>query len=139
MLEKYNYVMNIKPDVYDLSNDSYSVFLDYTKRFKEMQDYNYKSCLSNMYFYTITFDPDRFGGAVYLDSERDYILHKLALLLRDDLIFTGYGCFECHKNGKSHAHVILHTNEPKKVYTVLKKCFTNNPYNKCAIDYGPAK
>lgn len=96
------------------------------------------SVLSNTYFITITFDPAKFGVANQRDEEETYILSHLANIYRQDWCFRFYGCFEQHKNGTTHAHLIMHTNYRHEIFVYLKRQFTDNPRNTHAIDIGMA-
>lgn len=95
--------------------------------------------LSNMWFITITFDPSKFGAVNDKDLEKNYILCSIVQLIRKFSIFYVYGSFEFQKNGAIHSHLILRSGEIIDIIKHLKKCFTNNPRNNKAIDYGPAK
>lgn len=91
-----------------------------------------------MYFLTITFDPDRFGlDYEYItdDQKKKYVLSKLQDILSAErfdvedelmppLITAIYGCFEYTKNLQVHAHAILLSPQPGTLYTALKPYFT---------------
>ena len=96
------------------------------------------SYLSNTYFITITFDPTRFGVANPPEQEEQYILYQLARIIKKGFCFSFFGCFEKHKNGITHSHLIMHSNYRVEVYDLLKRAFTNNPRNRVAIDIGNA-
>jgi len=92
--------------------------------------------LSLMKFVTITFDPDKFGSVNESDREKEYILSVLYnLQIHYHFI---YGCFEYHKSGTIHAHLIINTT-CCNLKQILRPKFTNNPKNHKAIDIGPAK
>lgn len=94
----------------------------------------------NLYFLTITFDPNRFKNlSLNADAEETYILHQLALATKDQLIIELVGCFELQNNGTTHAHVHVRTYQPIELYKSLKKKFTNNMRNNKAIDLQPAR
>lgn len=103
--------------------------------------YDYKNELSTSHFVTITFDPAKFGMQMFDDERQQYIIHKLYNLMSKDLIKKCYGSFERHKNGIIHSHLIINAQQEdiKKITKLLKSYFTDNPYNKIAIDIGPAK
>lgn len=91
------------------------------------------------YFITITFDPDKFGHYNDNNKEEDYILYILAKLYKDEIIKNFYGCFEKHKSGTIHSHLIANIYDISKFRTLIKKSFTNNARNMRAIDIGTYK
>lgn len=95
-----------------------------------------KSSLSYLKFITITFDPDKFGSVNEDIREKEYILSVL-YRLKSYYTFI-YGCFEYHKSGTVHSHLIMHTSVAN-MKQMLRPYFTNNPKNKIVIDVGPAK
>lgn len=95
--------------------------------------------LSNMYFITYTFDPAKFGSNNDNDLERNYILSILAQIIKLEKCTYIYGCFENHQSMVTHSHFIIRTNYIAEIKKHLKKSATDNPYNKAAIDIGPAK
>jgi len=104
-------------------------------------NYEYKEKLSTSYFITITFDPARFGMQPFDEERKDYIIHKMYNVMDYQLIKEVYGSFERHKNGIIHTHAIItaYFDDIKQINKVMKSYFTDNPYNKIAIDIGPAK
>lgn len=96
------------------------------------------SDLSSWKFLTITFDPQKFGVSNEPEDERNYILHHLLRVYRLDYCSHLYGCFEMHKTGRTHAHIIVRVLD-NDIYSELKKSFTDNPKNKNAIDLGLAR
>lgn len=104
------------------------------------QPYDYEDFLSLTKFYTITFDPNKFG-TLKIDKRQafEYILHHLLHCYKYFHIFSLYGCIEMHQNGNPHAHIIIHSNYHKEITTYLKSKFTDNMHNKHCIDVGPAK
>lgn len=102
-------------------------------------DYDYKDKLSNEYFITITFDPSKFGLQPYESERKDYILYQLTRLRNKDLFTDCYGCFEYHKNGIIHTHLIMNTAFPKEIYQILKSKFTDNSHNKVVLQIDKAK
>ena len=102
-------------------------------------EFEYKDKLSNAHFITLTFDPAKFGLQEYRSQRMDYISYQLTSLLQQQLTTSFYGCFENHKNGIIHAHLIMITAFPKEVFKQLKKSLTDNQYNKVCVDIGPAK
>lgn len=111
---------------------------DYIKESNKPIDYEWQP-VKQYKFITITFDPEKFGINNSPELEKQYILHKLAYLKKSDLCQSFYGCFEFHKSGSIHAHLIMCTNYDKEVYKYLKQQFTDNPRNRHAIDYCLAK
>jgi len=99
--------------------------------------------LKSKWFLTITFDPKRFSN-FHLTTENEqkkYILLQL-YKYRTSLNFM-YGCFEKHKNGVVHAHILIDPIDPAEFkYNDLKKLkssFTRNNYSKITIDYQEVK
>jgi len=102
--------------------------------------FEYESKLSNSYFCTITFDPNRFGVESQEEDRKNYILYHLYnLMTKLHYITELYGSFEYHKNGIIHAHTIIVTGYPEDVKKYLKSQFTNNPNNRVAIQLDKAK
>lgn len=101
--------------------------------------FDYESKLSNAYFITITFDPNKFGVKENTDLRKDYILYQLTKLKQKELYTDCYGCFEYHKNGIVHSHLIMITNYPKEIKQLLKSKFTDNVHNKVVIQLDKAK
>lgn len=94
--------------------------------------------LSNTYFITLTFDPDKFGANNPPEDEENYIRYILAKLCSKEKVFNIYGCFEQFQTGITHSHLIMHTNYIDEIRKELKLAFTNNPRNRVAIQIGPA-
>jgi len=93
--------------------------------------------LKYYHFFTITFDPAKFGVGNQPKDEEHYILKCL-------YDCRGYfteltGCFELTKTGTTHAHFITYSYQPRDFHKALKKMFTDNPRNNVAIHSGPAK
>lgn len=101
--------------------------------------FEYKSKLSNAYFITITFDPNKFGVAQLEDERKQYILYSLYKCIKSELLTEVYGCFEYHKNGLVHAHAILITGYPKEIQQKLHPLYTDNTKNKVVIQIDKAK
>jgi hypothetical protein len=93
----------------------------------------------NSFFFTLTFDPDKFGLTNSDEDEEDYILIILHKMYKDPQYNVSgiYLCFEKTKAGVIHAHgLILSSPGYMKVNSrYLKLCFTNNPRNRRAIQY----
>lgn len=112
--------------------------------FKVGHDIAYHS--ATLKFYTLTFDPAKFGVSNDMELEKQYMLIQIGKAYRDFNCTYVYGCFEYHKTGAVHTHFILksYDNHPK-IYKFLKYRFTDNPSNRCAIvvkavaDYGVIK
>lgn len=102
-------------------------------------NFEYESKLSNSYFCTITFDPNRFGVESQEEDRKNYILYHLLNLMNNELFTECYGSFEYHKNGIIHAHTIIITGYPNELKRSLKPLFTNNPNNRVAIQLDKAK
>jgi len=101
--------------------------------------YNEPLSQENLYFLTITFDPNRFHQlGINAAAEEDYILHQVALATKDNLIHEIVGCFELQNNGTTHAHAHVKTYQPIELKKTLKGKFTNNMRNHKAIDLQPA-
>ena len=94
--------------------------------------------LSYLKFITITFDPEKFGSNNDSDHEKDYILSVLIRLSRSYFFF--YGCFEFHKSGTVHAHLLMASSENDSFWNkTLKSYFTDKPRNRNAVTCYPAK
>lgn len=96
------------------------------------------------FFFTLTFDPDKFGYNNDPEDEEDYILIILHKAFKDKERYNINGiymCFEKHKSGVIHAHGIMRSSPyfMKVVKHYLKTCFTNNPRNIKAVQYEPSK
>lgn len=101
--------------------------------------FEYKHYICQSYFLTLTFDPARFGLAPYPEQRIDYILYHMYKCCKYVFIKGLYGCFEHHKNGIVHSHMIIITEEKEQVYKYLHKQFTDNPHNKIAVHIDKAK
>jgi len=95
--------------------------------------------IETTYFITITFDPDKFSNYNDPNKEEDYILYILAQLYKNENIKNFYGCFEKHKTGKIHSHLIATIYDITPFRTSIKKSFTNNMRNLRAVDIGTYK
>lgn len=96
------------------------------------------------FFFTLTFDPDKFGHNNDPEDEEDYILIVLHKAFKDKERFNINGiymCFEKQKSGVIHAHGITRSSPyyMKATKHFLKTCFTNNPRNIYAVQYEPSK
>jgi len=104
---------------------------------------DYKIKQNALYFMTITFDPERFDNLHFTTEEqqKDYILCSL-YKFRHDINFM-YGCFEKHKNGLIHSHLIINFNDYSNFkdnhFNKLKSKFTRNLRNPYTIDFGPVQ
>lgn len=101
--------------------------------------FEYKDKLSNAYFITITFDPNKFGVEQLDDERKQYILYSLYKCIKSEMITELYGSFEYHKNGLIHSHAIAITGYHKELYDKLQPLYTDNSHNKYAIQIGKAK
>jgi len=140
LLEKIAYLENQKNDKLQLKEYDYQNNYSKVIRTNTPQQYEYSKQLSNTRFYTITFDPAKFG-TLKLDTEDcyNYIIHHILEAQKIYCIFSFYGCIEMHKNGNPHAHVLIHSNYQNDIKNFLKSKFTDNMHNKFCIDSGPAK
>lgn len=115
----------------------------YVKQFKDISGNIFTEIqdLSRLHFVTITFDPNKFGNYNDSDLEKQYILYVLVKFYKSQEIDNFYGCFEHHKDGRIHTHVILEGYKGKIQETVkrMRKFFTDNPNNKICIDLGVYK
>jgi hypothetical protein len=96
------------------------------------------------FFFTLTFDPDKFGYNNDPEHEEDYILIVLHKAFKDKERFNINGiymCFEKHKSGVIHAHGITRSSPyyMKVIKHYLKTSFTNNPRNRTAVQYEPSR
>lgn len=101
--------------------------------------FEYKSKLSNAYFITITFDPNKFGVVQLEDERKQYILYSLYKCIKSKLLTELYGCFEYHKNGLIHTHAILITGYPTEIKHKLHPLYTDNTKNTVVIQIDKAK
>jgi len=86
-------------------------------------------------FYTITFSPQRFYN--HTDEQyKEYILfHLLEIYLKYNAYM--YGCFEYHKSGQIHAHLVIHhPSQQKAIQRYLNQQFNHSLKNKYCIDEG---
>lgn len=121
-------------------NKTLHLFNKYGKRYYDETPYTEPINKDNLYFLTITFDPNRFDGLGNdAAAEEVYILHSLALATKDKLIIELVGCFELQNNGNTHAHAHVRTYQPIELKQTLKRLFTNNMRNQKAIDLQPAR
>lgn len=112
---------------------------DHIVQTQKPQEYDFKNNLTNAYFITITFDPSKFGIQPHEQLRKDYILYQLAKLKAIEKFTECYGCFEYHKNGLIHSHLIMITGFPNEVKQILKMKFTDNTRNKIVIQFDKAK
>lgn len=103
-----------------------------------------KTNKTNQWFFTVTFDPDKFGNGNDNLDEEDYILvilHKMILERENFYIHGLYMCFEKTKAGVIHAHgiITMYSSYYIAVRRYLKKSFTNNPRNDKAIQLDPLR
>jgi len=133
-------LLMIQPEEFDLK---YYHKMDIKKHFKRQstpfKEFEYKSKLTNASFFTITFDPSKFGTQPFEDERKEYILHALTKSIKTEYFTEICGCFEYHKNGIVHAHFIVITAFRQQLKDCLIPYFTNNKRNLKCIDAGPAK
>lgn len=84
-------------------------------------------------FYTITFSPKRFYEHTD-DQYKAYILYHIGKMYVDDIIWYAYGCFEYHKSGVIHAHVVISSYNHDIVKKILNKSFNHDARNRKCID-----
>lgn len=95
--------------------------------------------IKSTYFITITFDPARFNDlGIDTPQEELYILYYIALAFNQLLFSWAYGCFELQSNGTTHAHLMVHTNQPVELTQFLKESFTYNMRNTNCIKTLPS-
>jgi len=88
---------------------------------------------TNMKFYTITFSPKRFYE--HTDQQYiDYIYFHIYQLFSDKLLTYAYGCFEHHKSGVIHCHVIITSYQHDLVNKYLNQKFNHDARNRKCID-----
>lgn len=84
-------------------------------------------------FYTITFSSKRFFA--HTDQQYiDYIYYQLHHLYSTELASFIYGCFEHHKSGIIHAHVIITSYQHDMVNKYLNQKFNHDARNRFCID-----
>jgi len=94
-----------------------------------------------IHFLTITFDPDRFDNLILTteEAQKNYILHSLSEF-KNKINFI-YGCFEKHKNGIIHSHLLInffdHMDFLENSYPSLKAKFTKNIRNPYTLKLEP--
>lgn len=138
--EKIRYMELHENDIIQLSEQNKQKNYSSFKITHEPQTYEYKDFLSLCQFYTITFDPKKFGSIRLDKSEAfNYILHHLLHCYKQFHIFSLYGCIELHQNGNPHAHLIIHSNYHRDIKQYLLSKFSDNMFNKVCIDVGPAR
>lgn len=95
--------------------------------------------LDSLYFLTITFDPHRFDNLELSTeiSQKRYIIRQL-YEIRHHVKFI-YGCFEKHKSGIIHSHLVIDVNDVEYITDKLMRAFSSKPSNKHAIDITPLR
>jgi len=84
-------------------------------------------------FYTVTFSPQRFYN--HTDEQYiDYILYHISELYIKDMLWYAYGCFEHHKSGVIHAHVVISSNQHDLIKKYLNHNFNHDARNRRCID-----
>lgn len=126
----------------NIQNDSTELY--YAKKVFTQCDKQDIDFSMDFFFFTLTFDPDKFGHDNDPEDEEDYILIVLHKLLKGKERYNVesiYLCFEKTKAGVIHAHGVCISSPAylKVVKHYLKTCFTNNPRNIKAVQYEPAK
>lgn len=113
--------------------------LKYAHRSVVPHKFEYESKLSNSYFFTMTFDPVKFGLHPYESERKEYILYTLIKQLKHQLFTECWGSFEYHKNGIIHTHCIIVTGSVNELYRKLQPMYTDKLQNKYAVTFGKAK
>lgn len=126
----------------NIENDSKELY--YAKKCFKKVDKQTFEVPDGAFFFTLTFDPDKFGYNNDSEDEENYILIVLHKLFKDKERYNCNGlylCFEKTKSDVIHAHGISLSSPAylKVVKHYLKTCFTNNPRNRVAVQYEPAK
>lgn len=89
-------------------------------------------------FVTITFDPHRFDKLELSteQSQKDYILTMLSKASKRPETYTEfiYGCFEKHKSGVIHTHLLYKIDDKNELEKYLLRKFASKPRNKHAVD-----
>lgn len=89
----------------------------------------------DLHFITITFDPKKFGHEANSEKEERYILYSLYEMKKHNNITDIYGSFEKHKNGRTHAHLLIFTPKSSPFFkSRLQSMFTDNMNNTKAVD-----
>lgn len=92
-----------------------------------------KDTLNGLYFYTITFSPKRFYQ--HTDKQyKDYIIYHMIRLRQINLAFDYYGCFEKHRNGVIHSHIIIKGYQHDEIKKYLNQWFNHDARNRHCID-----
>lgn len=84
-------------------------------------------------FYTLTFDPDKFGVNNQPEDEKNYLLFLITQLISQQMISSIYGSFEYQKNGAIHAHFISKFEDYGLIHNHFKRGLTNRPRNNKAV------
>jgi len=141
-LKKDNlYYRNIEIQLLSVNTFKHQLIFNHDDTPMAFDDYKIKQ--NELYFMTITFDPDRFDNLQFTSEEqqKSYILY--ALYKHRQHINFMYGCFEKHQNGIIHSHILINFNDyreyKEKYFKELKARFTRNMRNKYTIDIEPVK
>jgi len=137
--EQLGYILNLSSDALIVSRfDKFnsSRYFTFSDKFLPISDFT-NDTLKYYHFFTITFDPAKFGVGNQSDAEEAYII-KCLFDVRE-FFHELTGCFELTKQGITHAHFITYSYQPQELHKHLKKMFTDNPRNNVAIHHGPAK
>lgn len=98
-----------------------------TDNILRLSDYYEQIDSTHVYQYTITLDPSFFKyGLISEYTQRQYIKSALWLTLKKFNFQSMFGCFELHKSGIVHSHVIFNSpeTEPTKVLNFIVPLFT---------------
>lgn len=92
---------------------------------------------------TMTFDPHKFKTIQLIPNnyQEEYYLKILSDLICNGELSEVYGCFEKHKNGVSHCHLITTgyntTDKIRKLESIIRPYLSNNERNKHAVVVKP--
>lgn len=132
--------------LFDFSNNDYRIVNQFLTFSEPIKDQDVSQHVRSLRFYTITFDPSKFGVSNDIELEKQYMLLQIGKAYNNFNCTYVYGCFEYHKNGSLHTHFIMNCyGSHPKIYKFIKYQFTDNPANRCALvvktvnDYGVIK
>lgn len=115
----------------------YEQLVDYTAPIS----FDFSNKLSNSFFVTLTFDPNKFGVQPFEHERKQYLKYQFSELLKLELIQSVYGSIEYHANGIPHCHavIIMPPSNQKIVYRILKEAMTDNKRNRVSVQLDSAK
>jgi len=137
--QAFDFILDISPESLNIGCNTKVRLHSFFNRSSEPIEYDLSVDLNTAYFFTLTFDPQRFGVTNHDKSQKDYMLSIIMDIFDKQMATSCYGCFEHHKNGSIHTHLILKTYIPQEVKKYFKSKLTYNAHNKHAVDFGHAK